>query len=487
MSVSRYGIWCFLVAVNISLQACSVTPQDLPATTKVDAFDATLPKTFADARPGTSSAGLSWEDFFADPALRDLIDTALDNNQELKILLAELEIARNEAFARSGEYLPAVGLEARAGREKPGEFTRGGAVEEHLDLREGRPFPSPLPDYLAGLNVSWELDIWSRLRDAQKSAVLRYLATAEGRRFAQTRLVSEIAISYYELLALDRKEMLLEQMIANQESALRAVTLQKAAGETTELAVRRFDAELQRNRALVYQLRQSVRDTENRINMLAGRFPTPVQRSGAGISESALAEIITGDTASLLSFRPDVHQAELALDAARLDVEVARKRFLPSLSLDAELGFNASEGALFLELPESLAYGMAANLAMPLINRRGIQAGFNAANAKQSQALLNYQQIVLHAFTEVSGQLSRLQNLAGSLNAKRLQADGLTNSVDIATQLYRSARADYTEVLLTQREALDAQMELVELEQQQVAAMVQMYQLLGGGAEGGAS
>ena len=466
------------------LQGCSIAPASDPrSAASLANLEETLPSSFPGDVAGSRVAELPWRDFFADEQLRGLIETALVNNQEQQILLAELEIARNEAYARSGEYLPQASVRAGTGREKPGQYTRNGAVEEQLELREGRPFPEPLPDYLVGLDVSWELDIWHQLRDAQQSAVLRYLATAEGRRFAQTHLVSELASSYYELVALDRKEAIIRQMIDIQASALRAVQLQKAAGEATELAVRRFEAELQRNRAELFELRQEVRETENRINFLAGRFPATVERGSADLSLDVLARIGSGQPDALLSQRPDIRRAELALAAAQLDVNVARARFYPSLRLDASMGFNAAETGLLFESPESLAYGVVTDLVMPLLNRRGIRAAYNGANALQEQALVDYQQTVLRAFIEVSNQLSMLDNLSSSLASKRQQADALSQSVDIASQLYRSARADYTEVLLTQRDALEAQMELVDLEQRQIAAMVRMYQLLGGGTE----
>jgi NodT family efflux transporter outer membrane factor (OMF) lipoprotein len=457
--------------------------QDPSAAAALAARDDKLPAGFALPQAGEYGAELPWRQFFADDALKGLIETALANNQEQQILLAELEISRNEAYARSGEYLPSAGVRAGVGREKPGQYTRSGAVEEQLELREGRPFPEPLPDYLVGIDVSWEVDIWHGLRDAQKSAVLRYLATAEGRRFAQTHLVAEIASSYYELVALDRKEVIIRQMIDIQQSALRAVEMQKQAGEATELAVRRFEAELQKNRSELFQLQQSIQEMENRINFLAGRFPTAVERGAGALSTTVLAQIGSGTPAALLAQRPDIRRAELALAAAQLDVNVARARFYPSLSLDASVGFNSAEAGLLFETPESLAWGVAADLFMPLLNRRGIRAAYNGATALQEQALIDYQQTVLRAFIEVSNQLSMLDNLASSIDSKRQQASALSASVDIASRLYRSARADYTEVLLTQRDALEAQMELVELEQQQIAAMVRMYQLLGGGTE----
>jgi outer membrane protein TolC len=261
------------------------------------------------------------------------------------------------------------------------------------------------------------------------------------------------------------------------------VRLQKQAGEATALAVSRFEAELQHNLSTLYQVQQQVREAENRLAFLTGRFSSPVRRDSAELSTEVVEKVSAGTPAELLLRRPDIRRAELQLAAAELDINVARARFYPSLSLDAGLGFSSAEAGLLLESPESMAYGIAADLAMPLLNRRGITAAYNSATAMQKQALLEYQQTILKAYIEVSNQLSMLDNLALSITAKREQANVLFESVTIADRLYRSARADYMEVLLTQRDALDSRMELVELELSQVAALIKMYELLGGGVE----
>ncbi len=134
-----------------------------------------------------------------------MIDTALSRNQELNITLQEIEISKNEIRARKGEYLPFVGLRAGAGVEKVGEYTRNGAVEKNLEVKEGKAFPEPLGDYMVGVYANWELDIWKKLRNAKKGAALRYLATVEGKNFMVTNLIAEIAESYYELMALDNQ------------------------------------------------------------------------------------------------------------------------------------------------------------------------------------------------------------------------------------------------------------------------------------------
>lgn len=472
-----------LIAVStLLLVACSaLTADDASPADALDSTAGVFPASYPEAEGPESSAAIDWREFFGDPYLISLIDSAITNNQELNILVQEIEVARNEADARSGEYLPFVNFGAGVGTEKVGRFTRDGAVEENLPLREGQDFPEPLPDFMVGVSASWELDIWNRLRNAKKAAVLRYLATSEGRNFMQTHLIAEIADSYFELLALDNSLLILERMLEIQQKALSTVRLQKAAAKATELAVRRFEAEVLKNQSQLYEMRQRIVEAENRLNFLAGRYPQPIERKAADLEDYALRPIVLGQPSELLVNRPDIRQAELELSAAKLDVSVARARFYPSLDITASLGLQTSAAGTLLTTPESLFYNLAGDVMLPLFNKRAIRGVYNNATAAQLQALFRYQQTVLNAYVEVLNQWAMIRNIGESHSNKSQQVAALSESVTIADRLYRSARAEYTEVLLTQRDALEARMELVELRQQQFSALVNLYQALGGG------
>ena len=475
-----------ILAALATLAGCAPTLRGVPEAT---AAAPALPTAFSppnrDDTAGdsaASSATTPWRTIFADTALSTLIETALAGKQVLNILLQEIEIARNEARARSGEYLPSVGVRAGAGVEKAARYTRAGAVEEQLEVKPDRAFPDPLTDFALAADISWEMDIWGRLRKSTRAAVLRYLATTEGRNFAVTRLVAEIASTYYELVAFDRRQALIEQTIAIQQDALEVIRLQKEAGRATELAVRRFDAEVQKNRTRLAETRQQVTAAQNRLRLLVGRYPGPVARSDSVFDAERLQRIVPGRPGDLVRHRPDVRRAELALAAADLDVQAARARFYPGLGITGGLGLQSFELRTLASTPASLVYGLAADVAAPLFNRRAIEAEYRSANARQLQALYDYQRTLLTAFSEVSTQLARIDNLDSGYVAKARQSDALSESIELATLLFRSARGDYLEVLLTQREALESRMELVELRQQQLDARVRAYQALGGGA-----
>lgn len=427
-----------------------------------------------------SSAEIELHEFFNDPNLCSLIDQAFVENQELKILAEDIQIARNEVYKLRGAYIPFAFFGARAGLDKPGAFTRDGAVEENLTAR-GHSFPEPLPEFLVAANVSWEIDIWKKLRNAQGAAYLRYLGTAEGRNYVVTRLVAEIGVNYYELIALDRQLETLDKTISLQEQSLEVAKAKKEAGRGTELAVQRFQAEVRKNQSEKLIITQEIVEAENRINFLTGRYPQAVDRNSAEFFDLSIHPLSAGVPAQLLRNRADIRQAERELQATGLDVKVARARFYPSLILNAGIGYNAFDSRYLFSTPESLIYNLAGDVVAPVINRNAIKADYFNANAEQLRAVYNYQRTVLNAFTEVINRMSKVDNYGKSLEIKRQQLEALEASVDVATKLFQNARAEYVEVLLAQRDLQDAKVVIIETKKQQLTAVVDSYQALGGG------
>lgn len=257
----RTYIYIGIVAVMLSFTGCKI-----PGIVEREA-NKEVTEGYANAPQDTvNAAKIKWKDYFTDPNLNSLIDLALQNNQELNITLQEIRIARSEVKIRKGEYLPFVGLKAGAGVDKVARYTSMGASEATTDIEPGREMPDPLQDYMVGAYASWEIDVWGKLHNAKKAAVSRYLASVEGKNFVVTNLIAEIANSYYELLALDNQLAILERNIAIQDNAFKIVKLQKESARVTELAVKRFEAQLLKTKSLQYNVKQQIVETENRIN-----------------------------------------------------------------------------------------------------------------------------------------------------------------------------------------------------------------------------
>jgi NodT family efflux transporter outer membrane factor (OMF) lipoprotein len=475
MHTKKIFTYLGIICISLIYTACSLP--NLGRNTENKA----VPASYNTSTDTINTAKKKWKDFFTDPNLSALIDTALNRNQELNIVLQEINISKNEVRARKGLYLPFIGVGAETGVEKVGKYTSQGASDATNQIMPGKNFPDPLPNNVLGINASWEVDIWKRLRNSKKSAMYKYLSTVDGKNFMVTNMVAEIANSYYELMALDNQLEILKKNIEIQTNALQIVRQEKMAAKVTELAVRRFEAEVLKNQSRQYYIVQQITLTENRINFLVGRFPQPVSRNSKEFINLVPDTIHVGIPSQLLENRTDIKQAERQLAAARLDVKATKAEFYPSLMITAGAGYQAFNPQYLLKTPESMLYSLAGGLVAPLINRNAIKANYYSANSKQIQAVYNYERAIVRAHIEVANQLSNITNLKRSYDLKTMQVQALTQSIDISTRLFKSARADYMEVLLTQRDALESKFELVETKMQQMNALVNIYRALGGG------
>jgi len=470
-----------IASLAIMAQACAI-----PSINTKNA-DTKLPDSYGQTSNITQSgaeqtvAKVDWHTFFDDVNLQRLIETGIANNKEVNILAQRISVAANEIQARQGEYKPFVTIGGGADVEKSARYTRNGTVEEQLDIKNGQAFPDPLGNYQFGMHASWELDVWKKLRNATKVATMEYMATVEGRNFLITNLVAEIGNAYYELIALDNQLVNLDQNIKIQQNALAVTKELKEYARATSLAVKRFEAEVKKNESKRYDIKQKQVALENRINFLLGRTPQPIMRTSEGFMELQPKVLETGLPSQLLGNRPDIRQAELELAAAKLNIDVAKANFYPSFSIGANLGFQAFNPKYLVNMPASLAYSIGGDIVAPLINRNAITAFYKNASANQIQAAFEYEQTIINAYAEVATQMANIDNLEHNYQLKKTQVGALNESTEVANQLFKAARAEYLEILLTQREVLEAKSELIETKQKQMSAMINLYRSLGGG------
>ena len=465
--------YVLLVICGVWLGACK-----LPAiSSKLE--NKSTPASFSNLQDTSNSVNIKWKQYFTDPNLINLIDTALKNNQELNITMREIEMSQNEIMARKGEYLPFLNLRGGAAIDRAGKYTWNGFSEDDLKENPDKG-PKYFGDFMVGTYFSWELDAWKKLRNAKKASALRYLSTVEGKNFMVTNIIAEIAHSYFELMALDNLLAIIQQNIDLQSNALEIVKMQKESAKVTQLAVNRFEAQLLNTQNLQYEVKQKIIETENKVNFITGRFPQPILRNSSNFNTFLVEPIFAGIPSQLLLNRPDIKQAELELAATKLDVQVAKASFYPSFSLNAGVGFQAFN-PMYLIKPQSILYNLGGDLMAPLINKNAIKATYLNANAKQIQAVYNYEQSILKAHIEVVNQLSKISNYDKSYETKTKEVKVLTESINISNSLFSAARADYLEVLSTQRESLESRIDLVEIKLKQMEAKVDVYKALGGG------
>jgi NodT family efflux transporter outer membrane factor (OMF) lipoprotein len=441
-----------------------------------------LPESFKGETSPDNSAQVGVDEFYNDPILLCLLNQAISpvGNRELKILNEEVQVARNEILARSGQYLPFVTSGANTSLNRLSHYTQEGTGLADDPYAPGRFYPNPFGNYGLGVNLFWQLDIYRQLRNARDAAAQRYVVASERRNYFVTRLVADIAENYYALMALDKRLENLNQIIEFQEQSLKIAIARKEAARGTELPVLRFQAEVRRNYSEKLIVNQDIIQVENRINFLVNRYPQPVERISAGFFDLKLHDLSMGVPSELLRNRADIRQAERELVAAGLDVKVARVNFYPQLVITGGVGFQSLLIDHLFE-PQAVLGNIAGGLLGPVFNFRAIKAQYLTANARQLQAIYNYQRVILEAFTQVVNRLTMVQNYTNSIEIKKQQLQSLESAVDVAGKLFQNARVEYLDVLLAQRDLRDARVVLIDTKREQLSAIVNAYQAIGGG------
>lgn len=470
---------CGLAA--IILQGC--TTVRLPEEEKLPA----APQTFNGQADTTTIADIKWRVFFTDATLVKLIDTAVQNNLDVKVALQRVLTAKAGVRISEGAFLPSVDAVLSAGADKYGDYTMNGVgnydtnLSQNIDKDQHIP-TSPTTDMFLGLRSSWEIDVWAKLKNRKKAAYARYLASQKGRQWVTTQLVAEVARLYYDLVAQDDNLEIVRRNIQLQEKALDIVKAQKEGGRATELAVQQFNAQLLHTRGFEYEIRQNIASIENALNVLLGRYPQPVTRS-ASITKLALPQQVqAGIPSGMLTRRADIQAAELELIAARASTQAARKAFLPSFTITPYLALNAFNPSLMFS-PGSVVYGALGGLTAPLLNKYQLKAGFAVASAEQATAAYNYQKNILQGFNEVVTNLQALDNYKKFYQLKQDEASVLFNAVTTANELYLNGAASYLEVITAQKGVLDAELEVIIGKKALFVASIDLYRSLGGGWE----
>jgi len=471
-----------ILAAAMLLTGCKVSTQH-PATLPMPAsFDVQTPK--HDSAQNIASVPI--HQFFNDPYLKDLIDLALRENLDSKIALQRISMARAGLRLSRGAFLPAINAVVTAGNKRFGDYTMDaiGNYETNNSghLQEDQIMAEHLPDYYAGFQTSWELDVWGKLRNHKRAAAARLLASEKGRQWIITMVVSEVASLYYELLALDNEIEIVGKNILLQERALEVILVQKTAGRANELGVKQVAAQLLNTKGLRASIRQRIVETENRLNALLARYPQTIQR-GKPIMEQQLPKVIgTGIPSQMLARRPDIRQAEFDLVATKADVRAARAAFFPSLSVTGAVGLQSFRAAHFFE-PGALAYSVFGGLTAPLLNRNKLRSDYQVTTASSVEAFYNYQRIIITSYQEVINNLSMIENYDSIANFKQQEVNALYSALSASNDLFATSFATYLEVITAQRSVLEAELSLANTRKVQFQAAIGLYRSLGGGWE----
>lgn len=449
--------------------------------------DLQLPNQFSEEEADSTAtlAQIAWQNYFADPRLRGLIGSALANNQDNLITLQRIKAARASMMRAKAGLLPEISGRAGAAQRKFGDFTMDGVgnFDTNLseDLTEDQLIPDPYKDFIIGANFEWEIDVWGKLRNRKKAAAARYLASEEFSKSVRTWLISEVASTYYQLLALDAEIGILNENIRLQELALQLIVELKEGGRANQLAIDQFEALVLNSKSQLEAKLREQQSAEYEMTRLVGSIDIPLERIelDSAVERPRILEV--GLPAQLLQYRPDVREAEFSLQATKFDVNAAKAAFYPSITLFGMAGFNAFEFSKLFFSPASTVYQFGAGLTAPIFNRRVIKTEFELAKTDQQIALLEYEKRTLNAYLEVLDLVNQIQTYDNQLKLKQYEVSVLERSVENSNTLFSVGYANYLEVINAQSRALESAIELAELKASRLQSHVQLYRALGGG------
>ncbi|SDS31791.1 efflux transporter outer membrane subunit [Winogradskyella sediminis] len=455
-----------LLVVGVTLQSCFVAQDyvrpDIQSETEALYRTDNLPT------DSVSMADVSWKTLFTDQYLQNYIEEGLQNNMDVRIALQQMLAA--EAYAKQGKagYLPSASIGANATHQELSENSQFGSL-----------FSGGIDTYDITANLSWEADIWGKIRSNKRATQAGYLQSVAGHQLIKTQLVSSIASTYYNLLALDAQLEITKQTIATRESGVKTIKALKEAGQVTQVAVDQNIAQYNSARALQVDIETAIFKTENTLSILLGKPAQHFERSRLD-SQNIEQDIVLGVPATLLSNRPDVMSAEYGLIQSFELTNVANSNFYPSLTLTASGGFQSLELDKLLNA-NSLFATVVGGLTQPIFNQRKLKTAKEVAIAQQEQALLQFKKTLLVAGNEVSNALFSYEAETKKFEFRKNEVEALRTAEANSEELLKNGYANYLDLLTARESALSAELNIIDSKLQQFVAIVDLYEALGGG------
>jgi NodT family efflux transporter outer membrane factor (OMF) lipoprotein len=415
-----------------------------------------------------SMADVSWKDMFTDPYLQQYIEEGLQNNIDIRVAIQQM-LAAN-AYSKQGKagYFPTLSAGASVTHQ-----------ELSINSQFGSFFDGAIDQYAVTADLSWEADIWGKIRSNKRAFEADYLQSVAAHQAVKTRLISDIASTYYQLLSLDAQLEITKRSVAVRDSSVSTIQALKDAGNVTQVAVDQNIALYNNARALQVDLEAAIFRTENTLSILLGRGPQDYDRSVLE-DQNLETDLKLGVPSLLLRNRPDVVAAEYRLIQAFELTNVARSNFYPALTLTATGGFQSLDFDQLFNA-NSLFATIVGGLTQPIFNQRRIRTQKEVADAQQQQALLEFKRSLLVAGNEVSNALYSYNQETKKIDYRKLEVEALRNAESNSNELLKNGFANYLDLLTARQSALNAELNMIDNKLQQLLSIVDLYQALGGG------
>jgi len=460
-----------LITALLALSACKVSKD-------IETPKATLPAVFrgSTAADTSSIADIPWKSFFTDAELQKLIDSAIVKNYDMQLAIKNIEASQLLVKQVKWNYVPTVGLNVTASTSRPSDNSVNG-----LSLSSAGIGTKHIEDYSANLSLSWEADIWGKIRNQNKAALAAYLQTTEAKKAIQTNIVAGVSQGYYNLLMLDAQLLTAQNNVKLNDSTLRIIKLQFDAGQVTLLAVQQAQAQQQAAAALIPQFEQNIALQENALRILTGELPDHIARNKT-LDEVTFADNLSaGVPLALVNHRPDVKSRELALSIANANVGINQSEMYPALRITASGGVNSFKASNWFNIPASLFGVVQGSVLQPLLNHKELKTNFEIAKIDREKTVIQFRQTVLNAVGEVSDALVKIDKLKAEQDIAANRVSTLQKATVNANQLFKNGMANYLEVITAQGNVLQSELDLAAVKTARLSAIAELYQALGGG------
>lgn len=452
-----------IVVLSALLMSCAMGPDyERPPGNTDDRFR--MAEAGADV---PSMANLPWWELLKDQQLQHLVRTALAENKDLQKAAATVEEFQARAWVAKSDFLPNMTASGNAP-----SFGR-----KTVFLVPG--FPNPFNYYLQG-NLSWEVDVWGRIRRANEAARADLFAKEESRRAVVLELVSAVAEAYFNVLQFDTQQAIAQRTLQSWEESVRIAQARLRQGMTSKLDADQFEAERANAAARTAELERQMIQAENQLSVLLGRKPFEIPRGKSLVEQALPPTIPPGLPSELLQRRPDILQADRTLNAATARIGAAKADRFPKISLTGLLGAaDPHTGTLFSDVSSFGAAG--AGFTLPLFNAQALGFQQDAVEAQAKQSLADYQQTVLTAFREVEDALVAARTARQQNEAQQQQVNALQSALRLAELRYKGGLANYLDVLVARRSLFEAELAMTGSRRLHLVSVVQLYKALGGG------
>ncbi|MCS4301561.1 NodT family efflux transporter outer membrane factor (OMF) lipoprotein [Chryseobacterium sp. BIGb0232] len=401
----------------------------------------------------------------------------MEKNAEISIAIISLEQVELNYRQSKQSLLPIIGFTAGSSRSWISKNSLNGSLVEQFSSR------NYIDDFDTSVRLSWEADIWGKAKLQKEQALIGYFMQKENLSALKTRIITQVAQAYYNLIALDEQLKIAQTNVFLSDKTLEMTKLQYQYSLTSSVGVAQSEAQKKTAEMIIPVAKKNIAVQENALSILCGQYPNAIERAGYLESTNTLADFETGVPVDMLANRPDVKAAEYDLMISNVRTNLAKIDMYPTFSITASSGLNSFNFSNWINIPGSLIKNMGVNLTQPIFNKAALKTAYKIAELNQEKLDKKFKQTIIIAAGEVADALAIIKNTDEQLFLATEKGKSLTKASEDVDLLYKNAKANYLEVIIAQNNALENELEIIAMKKEKLTSIIVLYRSLGGGSQ----